>query len=780
MHISFLLPDLKGGGAQKMIINMANHFANQGHNVDLCVMNEDGPYKNLVGDHVNLINFNVQRTYKGIKPFQRYVRAYKPDLVMSSLCYLNLIALAAYILLPARIRSRCALIVSERNNLSLSLSLKPWGERIITKIMVRLLYPFASAIVGISEGVCNDLKTHIPSRAHKKVLRIYNPVVTPALINSYAHNIADVFKDTTQFKFVASGRLCPQKDYVVMLNAFAKFIKTNPNSELVILGDGSLRESLSFLCQTLNIQKAVKFHGFVENPLAIMKQADYFLMSSAWEGFGNVLVEALYCGHGIVATNCPSGPSEILDNGTYGALSPVGKIEDFYQNLLEIVKAPIDRDKQKQRVHDFHVDKIAGEFEALFTSVLKTEPNQAGTTNILIVASKFPPEYSGPGVRLPKLYDALNTPQNRYDVHVLCNGIEQTKNEDYLFKTYPVRRRTMARLHTLFSFVPEKIRQSCVYQAEYIQTRLALKDYHPDIIHIIGHSGGTAAALSLANKYDIAVLMELVTAPARHWQKLLWLGRTQIPQNGKVIALTEKAATRAISEGLDKSQLWLRPNPVNEDIFKPVDTAQKNALRARLSPFQPNQIVIGTVAKMMPQKNQRLIIESLKHLPAHFCALLAGPFVKDGTLYERDAAYVKEMQDRVSALGLESRVHFVFDFVQAHEYMKAADIYVMPAWNEGLGTPMLEAMACGVPVVANGSEPAFVEWIIEGHNGYCAPIDSPEKWAQALEKASQFSPNQKDIFAKEIHLKAGQGAIYNQYDAILSALSQPDKNGKMP
>ncbi|HPF47559.1 MAG TPA: glycosyltransferase family 4 protein [Emcibacteraceae bacterium] len=241
-----------------------------------------------------------------------------------------------------------------------------------------------------------------------------------------------------------------------------------------------------------------------------------------------------------------------------------------------------------------------------------------------------------------------------------------------------------------------------------------------------------------------------------------------------MIALTEKASLSCQKLGLSKDKIWRRPNPIDDQKFK-IEEGVKKDLRNSLTPFSEDQIVISNVAKIMPQKNQFLILEVLTYLPDQYVAVIAGPFIKEGSLYQRDKEYLDRMQAYIKDQNLQSRVCLITDFVDAEKYMKLSDIYAMPAYNEGFGTPMMEAMGCGLPVIANKDETAFQEWIIDGINGYLCDIKHPELWAQAVEKASKFSKEQCLDISENIRKKAGQEAIYGEYMAIITKLLQGGK-----
>ncbi len=386
--------------------------------------------------------------------------------------------------------------------------------------------------------------------------------------------------------------------------------------------------------------------------------------------------------------------------------------------------------------------------------------------NILLVMSKFPPEYSGPGVRIPRLYKWLKG----YHLEVICNGVEHTHSKKYEHDGVPVQRIIAGWVHKIRG-VPHRYKQALIYQCEFLQTLWALsRRQNIDLLHIAGHSGGTAAALVWAKIRNIPVLLELVTANAPHQQKIFFFFRTPRLTRLMVIALTQDMEKKCLNTGLDPSKIWRRPNPIDEHKFCIPSSEEKKKSRAQCSHFSNDQIILVNVAKIMPQKNQILMIEILNHLPPSFVALIAGPLIADGPLWERDRDYIHKLKVLITNYEVEDRVHLVTDFVLAEDYMKAGDLYLMPAWNEGFGTPMMEAMSCGLPVIANQDEPAFCEWIEDAKNGFLCDIKEPKQWAHAIEKTMLLSETQRLEISKNIHKNAGQDMIYTHYKSLINKL----------
>lgn len=385
--------------------------------------------------------------------------------------------------------------------------------------------------------------------------------------------------------------------------------------------------------------------------------------------------------------------------------------------------------------------------------------------NILIVASKFPPEYSGPGVRIPRLYKAIASDIAATDIRVLCGSIEYPENKTYEYEGLKVTRVVpswIRRRKLPFNLLPRGLFDIIAYFADNIVALWTLKNFKSvDMVHVLGTSGVTAAALFWAKQNNIPVFQELVTAKASPCQRFLLFGKACPPENSVIVTMRNDVRARCEKAGYAK-QIWHRPNPFNQDMFFPVSPEEKQALRKRLTPFGPDDIVLSSVAKIIPQKNQIFLLDVLKELDGRFKLIIAGPKVEQGPLYERDRTYLESIRAKITALGLQCRVHMVTDYVESHIYMKASDLYMLPAYDEGFGTPMMEAIACGVPVVANADEACFAEWLDDGKNGYLRPLN-PKDWAEACLLGADVPAEKRLEEAKKIVNLAGQPPIYNRY-----------------
>ena len=332
-RLAIFLPGLYGGGAERTMLNLAQGIAAQGYPVDLVLAHAEGPYLAQVPDSVRVVDLKTSRVLSSLPALVRYLRQEQPTALLSALSRANIVAVWARRLAggPERV------IVNEQDTLS-SWAREPgdWRRK-ITLPMASYFYRWADKVVAVSHGVADDL-VEVVRIAEAQVKVIFNPGITPALRQK-----AEMPLDHPWFQpdqppvLLAVGRLSKQKDFETLIKAFAILRQAQP-VRLLILGEGPERATLETLIDTLNLSQDVSLPGFVDNPYPYMVRAAAFVLSSLHEGLPTVLVEALYCGTPIVATDCPSGPREILENGQLGSLVPMSdpaSLASAVQNVLD-------------------------------------------------------------------------------------------------------------------------------------------------------------------------------------------------------------------------------------------------------------------------------------------------------------------------------------------------------------------------------------------------------------------------------------------------------------
>lgn len=307
-RIAFFLPDLGGGGTERLTLELVRLCLGRGHAVDLVLMRSRGELLQLVPDGARIVELCVERIALGVVPLRRYIVANRPDLLIAAMWPLTVIAVLATRLL----RHRPRLILSEHAPLS-----RQYAERRRwLRLTIALAYRLADGIVGVSDGVARDVAA-LGGLAGQRVATIYNPVRLP---DRSAGSAAWPGRGA---RVLAVGGLKAVKNHALLIDAFA-LLPPECDAVLVIVGEGEERAALQARILALGLAAQVRLAGFSMTPGDWYASADLFVHSSDYEGMGLVLVEALGFGLPVVATDCPSGPAEVLADGRWGRLVPPG------------------------------------------------------------------------------------------------------------------------------------------------------------------------------------------------------------------------------------------------------------------------------------------------------------------------------------------------------------------------------------------------------------------------------------------------------------------------
>lgn len=332
-RVAIFMHGLYGGGVERTMLNLAEGMASKAVAVDLVLVRLAGAFQSQIPANVHLVNLNAGRALSSFWQLVRYMRQSKPDAMLSTIHYTNLVAIWARSWAKQPLR----LAVSEHDTFSVWIQTRPVWYRWAFRELLARFYPRADAVVGVSAGVADDL-ARACRMERERVRVIYNAVITPAQQQKARKPLEHPWFQAGEPPVVlAIGRLTEQKNFPLLLRAAARVRREQP-LRLIILGEGEDRPALERLVETLGLAGDVQLPGFASNPYAYLHHAALFVLSSSWEGLPTVLIEALaYC-RAVVSTNCPSGPAEILQGGKYGRLTPVGDEEA----LAEAIRAGIN------------------------------------------------------------------------------------------------------------------------------------------------------------------------------------------------------------------------------------------------------------------------------------------------------------------------------------------------------------------------------------------------------------------------------------------------------
>ncbi len=375
--LALLVRSLSGGGMEHMVLTLAAGFARRGYRVDLLVAVPTGDMAGQVPPAVRLCPLKpappilwrlwalatlpeeparmvplllgpAPRQWRHLPGLIAYLRQEAPLALLSAGTQSNLAAVWGRELAGALTR----VVVSERNTLSQVAGHARRRFRQAYPALVQSTYPRADGIVAISAGVAADLTT-TAGIAPQRITIIHNPAVGPDLPLQALQAVDHPwFAAEGPPVILGVGRLHRQKDFATLLRAFARVRRERP-VRLLILGEGEERGKLENLAAEIGITEDFSLPGFAANPFAYLGKAAVFVLSSAWEGFGNVVAEALACDCPVVSTDCPHGPAEILDHGACGRLVPVGDAAAMAAAILAALDDPGDSQRRLQRAKLF-------------------------------------------------------------------------------------------------------------------------------------------------------------------------------------------------------------------------------------------------------------------------------------------------------------------------------------------------------------------------------------------------------------------------------------------
>ena len=387
---------------------------------------------------------------------------------------------------------------------------------------------------------------------------------------------------------------------------------------------------------------------------------------------------------------------------------------------------------------------------------------------ILLISSKYHPEYSGSGFRAHNTYKRL---KDKYglDFEVVCNSINFQGNKKYqhdginIYRiSCPLKKSNVKGIlyyvHVLFSFFWEL----------YFITSFLLKNKY-DLLHTFGNSwtiGFSSLFFSIIKKPVVRELCNEMENPMYPIQFQRYIKKVFLKKNTMIVAISERLAQKA--RNFDVDNIWTRFNPVNTNDFK-IDFKNKYKFRNELTPFNESDIVLAIVANIIPRKNQFFCLEFLIRLPENYKLLIAGPLKKENRLY------LDKLKSYIIEKNLVNRVFIKEGLIlEMNHYISLSDVFLFPSLSEGLGTPVLEAQLCGVPVIANLIEGVTDTMIKNKVGGFSLKLN-PKEWAKKVEEAIEIQSNTLIENSKELSQKCSSNIIDELYINKLTKLYETNR-----
>ena len=348
--ILFILPDLNQGGAERVITTLCNELDRSKFCPKLVLFKKEGYYLNHLKSDVEIIELNISRIRYSIFKIIPLIKKLKPEIVFTGWGEIS-----AFLSPLIPFFSKTKFITRETNVVS----------KHVTRKEILFFYRFYTnfhQIIAQSDDMKKDLIENFKINP-SKIIKINNPVDFE-MINEFKDEIIEQDYNKSYIKIVSIGNLSQRKGFDLLLNVF-QYLKNEP-IKLTIFGDG--RDKAELLQQKSDLQlENVSFFGKVNNPFPFVKQADLFILSSRYEGFPNVLLEAGACGTYSLANNCPGGINEIIQEGINGEIYDINDAEGFANKIKEILDKSYDKENIIESIESrFSKKVIINQYESLF------------------------------------------------------------------------------------------------------------------------------------------------------------------------------------------------------------------------------------------------------------------------------------------------------------------------------------------------------------------------------------------------------------------------------
>jgi len=361
--ICFFIYDLKIGGAEKVIIYLANYFDNCGFDVTLLTVSDNNDLQEIINPTIEIISLNQKSIKYSVIPLIKFMSNNQLDYFIANVWPLTF--LSAILRLCMK---KTKLVFIEHCILSEEFKKSNLIFKILQNMSIRFGYKLANHIIAVSFGVKKDLiKKGVTT---KKISVIYNPLVDQLSSNSLNNTEIDDWSSSKSIKLISVGELKESKNFKNLILSIDYYYQNiDKNIQLLIVGDGPEKLNLISLIKKKKLEGVIKLSGWVNNPIPLIEISDLFVLSSNFEGFGMVITEALSTGTNVVSTDCDSGPREILENGKFGYLCKLNDPEDLANSIKLALQKPMNKEDLIKKSEEYSIKKIGSEYRELIESL---------------------------------------------------------------------------------------------------------------------------------------------------------------------------------------------------------------------------------------------------------------------------------------------------------------------------------------------------------------------------------------------------------------------------
>lgn len=370
MKLWLLLSRFENGGLERVQANLAPAFKQSGIETWLVAGKFLEDAKAMLPDGISTLELSPTSKLMFICNLYHQLRIHQPDVIMTTSNDVSCFVLILCKCFFPKIKVICSQHLSISAPLTQAKGIQKLKYLLILKVM-QWLWPKSDAIIVVSSALAEDVRESVMLK--NSIYTIYNPIVLPDYSSLIEQKIIFPWSDNKIPTFVFVGRLAKVKRVDLLLEAFKQIQQKKP-CRLLILGDGPEREFILDFIAKNNLNSICHLAGQQNNPLPWIKKADALVLSSDYEGFGNVLVEAMACGTQVIATNCPSGPAEILDNGRYGQLVPVNDSHALANAMKKVLDKQfyVSTDQLQKRANEFSLEKSVHQYLNVIDTVMDT------------------------------------------------------------------------------------------------------------------------------------------------------------------------------------------------------------------------------------------------------------------------------------------------------------------------------------------------------------------------------------------------------------------------